>query len=436
MGEEPRDDAAPPHPTAGEPATGEPTTRPAGNRPDPAREDATRPDPARQDPARHHATSHDATSHEATSHDPAAGGGPLTPAAPARWSGAAPVPPPAPRRRWWRRRPAAAGSAPAAEDEWTILPAVDPWADQAPPWQDTPPLTTAPFPAPPPTLFDAPAAPPPPQPDRPMPNATPAAPPPPHPDRPMPKTGPAAPPPPQPDRPMPNSRPAPPQPNRPMPKTGPAAPAPGQANRPMPKTPAPAGRPGPPPAAPAPRRRTRRRRRLLLFTLVSGVLCCGLPGYFAWPAAQQYPVSAALPQTVADLALRDDGAARRAADRLARQVAAGGAGPVFAGVYADGYGKRVTIAGTTGLRLTPEQDVETELNRLAAAYDLTRVGAYDLGEAGAHERCGVGRAGGTGVVVCGWADHGSLATVVLTRRSVGESAHLVAVLRGAVLSPR
>ena len=51
-----------------------------------------------------------------------------------------------------------------------------------------------------------------------------------------------------------------------------------------------------------------------------------------------------------------------------------------------------------------------------------------------HERCGVGRSGGKAVVVCAWADHGSLATVLLTRRSVEESADLTGVLRNAVLT--
>jgi hypothetical protein len=37
-------------------------------------------------------------------------------------------------------------------------------------------------------------------------------------------------------------------------------------------------------------------------------------------------------------------------------------------------------------------------------------------------------------VVCAWADHGSLATVVLTRRSVADSAELTETFRSAVLT--
>ena len=200
-----------------------------------------------------------------------------------------------------------------------------------------------------------------------------------------------------------------------------------------------AARPMPPPQAqrppaqrplPPPRRRRRWPRNLALFTLLSAVCCCGIPGYFAWPAARQYPVSATLPDAVSDLDLRDDRASRRAAERLAAELNDADA---FAGVYSDGNGKRVTIFGTTGLRLTPEQDVQAQIDRLTTEYDIRDVEPFDLGESGVHERCGVGRTSGSTVVVCAWADHGSLATVVLTRRSVADSAELTGVLRSAVL---
>jgi hypothetical protein len=173
-----------------------------------------------------------------------------------------------------------------------------------------------------------------------------------------------------------------------------------------------------------------------MFTLISAICCCGVPAYLAWPAAQQYPVSAALPQSVADLALRDDGASRRAVEKLSEQLNGTNLvqGDVFAGVYADGNGKRVTMFGTTGLRLTPESDVEAEITHLSNEYAIKDIQSYDLGETGVHERCGVGRSGGKAVVVCAWADHGSLATVLLTRRSVEESADLTGVLRNAVLT--
>jgi hypothetical protein len=192
-------------------------------------------------------------------------------------------------------------------------------------------------------------------------------------------------------------------------------------------------RPQPPPQQrplPPPRRRRRWPRRLAVTGLLGVLCCCGIPGYFAWPAAQQYPVTAILPDAVSDLNLRDDADGRRAAQRLSDELSSADA---FAGVYADGNGKRVTVFGTTGLRLTPKQDAEAQIRHLSADYEIQEVSAYDLGVTGVHERCGVGRAERTTVVVCVWADHGSLATVLTTRRSVDDTAELTGVLRNAVL---
>jgi hypothetical protein len=192
------------------------------------------------------------------------------------------------------------------------------------------------------------------------------------------------------------------------------------------------------PLPPPPRRRRRWGRRLALTSLLGVLCCCGLPfAYLQFPAARQYPVTAVLPQSFADLRLRDDRAGRQAAERLAEQVRGPGGGTdgVFTGVYGDRRGKRVTVYGVTGFRLDPGGDLQDQLDRLTDEFRLTDVQDFDLGEAGAHERCGTGRTGGTAVVVCAWADHGSLATVLLTRRSVDDSAELVGRLRNEVLSP-
>jgi len=205
----------------------------------------------------------------------------------------------------------------------------------------------------------------------------------------------------------------------------PASSGPGHPPQPHPLPP----RPFPPPR---PRRRRRWPRNLAVFTLVTAICCCGIPALLVWPAAGQYPVTAVLPDSVSDLNLRDDAASKRAARRLSQELSSADA---FAGIYSDGSGKRVTIFGMTGLRFTPEQDVEAQIQHLTADYDIRDVQPYDLGEAGVHERCGVGRTAGASVVVCVWADHGSLATVLLTRRSVSDSAELTGVLRSAVLIP-
>jgi hypothetical protein len=193
--------------------------------------------------------------------------------------------------------------------------------------------------------------------------------------------------------------------------------------------------PGPPP----PRRRKRRRLRLwilLLIAVLAAAYWYGWASLLGLPYAGQYPVSPSLPERVADLHLRDDASSNRTAERLTASLYHAGvaADEVFAGVYGDDNGKRVAVFGTTGFRWSPGADVEDEIQRLAAEYDLTDITSYDLGETGAHERCGVGRSDGTSVVVCSWADHGSLGSAVLTRRSAADSAEVLGLLREAVLS--
>ena len=380
--------------------------------------------------------------------------------APARWSGSAAVPPPAPKKSRWNRRRT------EDDDDRTAIPAVDPWAGEDTPvdgFAPVEPLTpTRVEPPMPPTRVEPPAAP--------APAPAPAAP-----AKPAPPPPAAAPPAPAPLVP---ARPAPAAPPRPAPpprlsrrerkareraaaqraadaqraaaQAWQAAKAPQPVNRrPVQNRPVP-GRPpvpAPPPWAaprppqrplPPPRRKRRWGRRLFLLTVLGVVCCCGLPfAYYQFPAARQYPVTAVLPSSFADLNLRDDNASKRAADRLAGQLrdADSRGGAPFAGVYADGRGKRVTVFGVTGLRFTPETDVRAQLDRLADDLDVSNVQSFSLGEPGAHESCGTGRLDGTAVVVCAWADHGSLATVLLTRRDVNDSAELVSRLRSTVLTP-
>ena len=342
---------------------------------------------------------------------------PSTADLPARWSGSAAVPPPIPRQSLWARvrgrdeQPDPPGPVwgrdeqpdrprPAdAEPDWATTPAVDPWADQdTPAW-----IRTEQAPVPPPTLIEPPGAVP-----APAPAITPA---------PAPLPVPAG------RRHQPPKQRRTPSKSRPPDRRLPAPP---------PWAPRPAARPLPAP----PRRRRRWLRRLTWLSLFGFACCCGAPiAVWQWPALRQYPVNAVLPQSFADLKLRDDSTGRRAADRLAEQLQEAGAeGEPFAGVYSDARGKRLTVFGVTGWRFTPGSDVSAQLDRLTDELGLTGVQSFDVGESGVHQRCGTGRLDGTAVVVCAWADHGSLATVVLTRRSVADSADLVARLRTEVLT--
>ncbi len=377
---------------------------------------------------------------------------PSTVDAPARFSGSASVPPPGPKKSRFSRRPVhpersdepappeparsvepkptnAAPVSAAPADHWANTPAVDPWAGQDTPWE---PFTLVEPPAP--TELPTPAEP-----------LIPAEMPPTRVEAAVPPTRIEAPPPPAAPAPAPPAAaPAPVQPRKRSRRERKAQRQP--VNR-LPVQTRPPTPPAPPPSAPQavrrplpppPRRKRRWGRRLALLSLLGVVCCCGLPfAYLQFPAARQHPVRAVLPQTFADLQRRDDAASERAAERLAEQVRGTQTGTdgVFTGVYGDKRGKRVTVFGVTGFRLNPGGDVQDQLDRLTAEFDLKQVEEFNLEETGAHERCGVGRVNGASVVVCAWADHGSLATVLLTRRSVPDSAELVSRLRNEVLTP-
>lgn len=171
-------------------------------------------------------------------------------------------------------------------------------------------------------------------------------------------------------------------------------------------------------------------------TLLTVFCCCGVPGYFGKPIWEQYPANAALPAELADLTLRQDEASTRAAAQLKEEVQGAHllAEDAFAGIYTDPNGKRVTIFGITGFRLTPERDVESEISRLTEKYGLTDVQVMETDVRGEHRRCGTGRDGRTGVVVCAWADHGSLGSGVFTRLSVADSNTLLSTLRANIVT--
>jgi hypothetical protein len=166
------------------------------------------------------------------------------------------------------------------------------------------------------------------------------------------------------------------------------------------------------------------------------VCCCGVPLYFGKPMWEQYPATATLPARVADLRLRDDAASERATQRLEQQTRSTHllAEDTFAGIYTTPDGKRVTVFGATGFRFDPDADLDAEITRLTSEYDLTDVQAIETGTRGEYRRCGIGRADGDRVVVCAWADHGSLATGLFTRLSVEDSTALLTRLRETIMT--
>ncbi|MGK5445795.1 hypothetical protein ACSNN7_28790, partial [Micromonospora sp. URMC 105] len=197
----------------------------------------------------------------------------------------------------------------------------------------------------------------------------------------------------------------------------------------------------PPPGWQAPRGYVpvpvRRRRRWPWVLLLSLICCCGCPAWFGKPMWEQYPAKAELPGQVADLTLRQDAGSQATAKRLKAEVRAANllSEDVFAGVYATGDGKRVTVFGGTGFRFNPESDADDEMTRLTETYRLGTPQPVETGVRGRYERCATGRSDGTDVVVCTSVDYGSITTAVFTRLSVDDSARLLDVLRKEIVAP-
>ena len=191
---------------------------------------------------------------------------------------------------------------------------------------------------------------------------------------------------------------------------------------------------GPQGVLPVPVRRRRRWPWLLLLTLAC---CCGCPAYYGFADLGPVPGPRGLPAQVDDLSLRQDERQRRGRPEVGErgtQGALAGRGHVRRRLHHDD-GKRVTVFGGTGFRLSPESDAEAEIGRLTERYALGRPETVDTGVRGRHERCAVGSADGSAVVVCTSVDHGSIATGVFTRLSVADSADLLATLRAQIVQP-
>ncbi|NBE84554.1 hypothetical protein GVV04_26995 [Micromonospora sp. NEAU-HG-1] len=170
--------------------------------------------------------------------------------------------------------------------------------------------------------------------------------------------------------------------------------------------------------------------------LLSIACCCGCPAYWVKPMWEQYPASAALPQQISDLSLRQDARSQATAKELENDVRKAHllTEDTFAGVYASSAGKPVAVFGGTGFRLTPESDADDEMTRLTEPYRLGDKQVVETGVRGRFERCAVGALDGTDVVVCTSVDHGSLTTGVFTQLSVDDSARLLNTMREQIVT--
>jgi hypothetical protein len=163
--------------------------------------------------------------------------------------------------------------------------------------------------------------------------------------------------------------------------------------------------------------------------------CCACPGYFIKPMWDQYPATVSLPAEAAGLDLREDADSATTAQELKSEVRTQHllAEDVFAGIYSGG-GNRVTVFGATGFRLTPKSDLDGEFVELTERYNLNDTTDVEAGAPGGYLRCAVGEADGDDLILCAWADHGSLGVATFSAGSMAKSAQLVRELRTALIA--
>ena len=124
--------------------------------------------------------------------------------------------------------------------------------------------------------------------------------------------------------------------------------------------------------------------------------------------------------------------------RLSIRIAPGRRTPFFMD-YRNADGSLAEMCGNgvrvVGKYLSDRGHVDTAFDLVADDQGaVTGLDDVVAGPLGGTMKCGSTQSDEGDMSVCGWADHGSLATVLLTRRSVADSAELTAILRSAVLT--
>jgi hypothetical protein len=185
---------------------------------------------------------------------------------------------------------------------------------------------------------------------------------------------------------------------------------------------------------------------------VLGVACLGAGTALVLPILQQHPARVATPDEVAGLtrvAALDPYASELRQDLLSDLAV----DTAFAGVYADGEVGRHELAGiasgdiaedvraviflgVTLLVLNPDGFLDQAIvEATSQGEDLSGVRDFDPGPGGGELRCGAATDDeGLAVVICAWADHGSVGVTINYDRGLEESADLLRQIRAETLT--
>jgi hypothetical protein len=176
-------------------------------------------------------------------------------------------------------------------------------------------------------------------------------------------------------------------------------------------------------------------RGLILGILGGIVVLLLIIGAVAWHFLSNESIALKPPALVDGLALDDSANATQTADFLRNALAATiKLDDSVGAVYRDpaSADRDVLFFGGTRLAISPAKDLDQAFSMLDdASGAVTGLRDVPAGPLGGMMRCGTSTGDGGPMVVCGWADRGSLAIALFPGRSLDEAAQLLRDLRGA-----
>ncbi|HEX6501467.1 MAG TPA: hypothetical protein VF054_20905 [Micromonosporaceae bacterium] len=187
--------------------------------------------------------------------------------------------------------------------------------------------------------------------------------------------------------------------------------------------------------------RARRRRALagaMVVLLILLIVVGAVFGPTEWRLFQARGIRVDTPKQVAGLTVDDNADAADTADYLRTVLDARMALTATTGaVYQDGTGnadRSVIVIGGRGLASNPGHRLDVALDLISdEAGAVTGVHRVPAGPLGGVMKCGTTATdGGGSMTVCGWADYGSVALVLLPGRTVDDGATLTRDLRAGV----
>jgi hypothetical protein len=191
-------------------------------------------------------------------------------------------------------------------------------------------------------------------------------------------------------------------------------------------------------------RKKRTGLKIALLVLAIFVVLCGIGGYLAArPILREYPSSLTAPDQVAGLSKIQDPDLQRVLDDTTRDFNASvKVDSTVAAFYSTGNDRQhmVMVFGGARLILSPGTDLTSALKGFSEGMGspLTDLHPVAAGALGGVTRCGSGTLTPSNdvkvpIVLCAWADHGSVGFLTFYNRAMDDSVKLFGVFRQAIL---